>query len=257
MRLILPIILLCTQFSPILLAEELDLPKAAISIATAFGQPIPEVSPRDIGDDHIVEVGLGQQVVIGSEQSKGTLLWIIDPPTVAVTSFPDGSTQILTTPTEPATISVLQIAATSNDEDFKKSIRFARVRYLIRVGGWKPGPTPNPQPSPNPTPIAQRSVRVSLLSDASKAAKEETIIRNSTQFWNSLKLRGNDWIFFDTLDQTERSKRLISAAATAKIIPPVLIFEDVSTAEIKVLSVIPLPKDFDTIEAELKKVGGK
>lgn len=257
MKTILPVVLLFTTAFSFAAEKDDTSPKAAISISTAFGQPIPETTVGPVIDDHIVEVNVGQQVVIGSEQSRGTLLWVIDPPTVAVTSFPDGSTQILTTPTEAATITVLQIAATSNPEAFDKPIRFARSRLVIHVGGGKPGPTPNPPPGPPPTPPTSRSIRISLLSDASKAAPDEIIIRNSTQFWNGLKQRGNDWIFYDTLDPVPKAKRLLDATAAAKVTPPALIFDDISTPEPKLLGIVPLPKNFDAIEAEVKKVGGK
>lgn len=224
-----------------------DLPVASIS-ATSQGQTLPEDS------DGMIAVGYGQLIKLSAEkavhaEAPSSLIWIVEPASIQVERFPDGQALVLTSTLTPSTITVTQLVTKSD------SIAWQRLRIVCGKGA-QPPPIPD-----NPPPSTQRPVRISLISDAMKAGSDEVIIRNATQFWNNIKLQGNDWIFYESTTPEGKGKALIDAAETfladnkMKEVPfPILVYEEISSE--KILSVIKLPASYEAIEAELKKVGG-
>lgn len=231
--------------------DVISTPVASIT-ATSQGQPILEQS--DGSNNRSITIALGQQIRLSSDKAVhanklSSLLWNVEPKSTQTEVFPDGSALILTGPTVASTITVQQIV-TLND-----AITWQKLTIICGRGA-QPPPTPidgEPDPIPTPpAPVGNKRFFISLVSEAKLAKVDEANIRNSIAYWNNLKHRGHDWIFYDSITGEAKGIAAKAAMTLKGIQPPALVIDH----DGKTISVIALPKSTAEIDSHIKSLGG-
>lgn len=126
-------------------------------------------------------------------------------------------------------------------------------RHKITVMGQAPNPPPGPGPIPGPTPVPTGNVVISIVEDVQNRKPDTAILLNAMTSWNSLKDAGNDWRLYDVATSEPKGKQAIEDAKSSEL--PAMIIRDKETD--KILRVIPLPKDFDSLKRILSELGVK
>jgi hypothetical protein len=128
-------------------------------------------------------------------------------------------------------------------------------RHKITVMGLSPIPPPDPDPIPNPDPdpVPTGNVVIAIVEDAQNRKPDTAILLNAMASWNSLKDAGNDWRLYDVATSEPKGKQAVEDAKSAEL--PAMIIRDKETD--KILRVIPLPKDFDSLKRILSELGVK
>lgn len=124
-------------------------------------------------------------------------------------------------------------------------------RHKIVVMGE--GPKPPPEPEPEPMPVPTGNVVIAIVEDAQNRKPDTAILLNAMASWNSLKDAGNDWRLYDVATSEPKGKQAIEDAKSSEL--PAMIIRDKETD--KILRVIPLPKDFDSLKRILSELGVK
>jgi hypothetical protein len=128
-------------------------------------------------------------------------------------------------------------------------------RHKITVMGLSPIPPPDPDPipDPDPVPVPTGNVVIAIVEDAQNRKPDTAILLNAMASWNSLKDAGNDWRLYDVATSESKGKQAVEDAKSAEL--PAMIIRDKETD--KILRVIPLPKDFDSLKRILSELGVK
>jgi hypothetical protein len=128
-------------------------------------------------------------------------------------------------------------------------------RHKITVMGLSPipPPDPGPTPEPDPVPVPTGNVVIAIVEDAQNRKPDTAILLNAMTSWNSLKDAGNDWRLYDVATSEPKGKQAVEDAKSAEL--PAMIIRDKETD--KILRVIPLPKDFDSLKRILSELGVK
>ena len=126
-------------------------------------------------------------------------------------------------------------------------------RHKITVMGQAPNPPPGPGPDPPPIPVPTGNVIISIVEDVQNRKPDTAILLNAMTSWNSLKDAGNDWRLYDISTTEPKGKQAIEDAKSSEL--PAMIIRDKETD--KILRVIPLPKDFDSLKRILSELGVK
>jgi len=126
-------------------------------------------------------------------------------------------------------------------------------RHKIVVMGQAPNPPPDPPPGPGPMPVPTGNVSISIVEDVQNRKPDTAILLNAMASWNSLKDAGNDWRLYDIATTEPKGKQAIEDAKSSEL--PAMIIRDRETD--KILRVIPLPKDFDSLKRILSELGVK
>jgi hypothetical protein len=128
-------------------------------------------------------------------------------------------------------------------------------RHKITVMGLSPipPPGPGPNPEPDPVPVPTGNVVIAIVEDAQNRKPDTAILLNAMTSWNSLKDAGNDWRLYDVATSESKGKQAVEDAKSAEL--PAMIIRDKETD--KILRVIPLPKDFDSLKRILSELGVK
>jgi hypothetical protein len=128
-------------------------------------------------------------------------------------------------------------------------------RHKITVMGLSPipPPDPGPTPEPDPVPVPTGNVVIAIVEDAQNRKPDTAILLNAMTSWNSLKDAGNDWRLYDVATSESKGKQAVEDAKSAEL--PAMIIRDKETD--KILRVIPLPKDFDSLKRILSELGVK
>jgi outer membrane biosynthesis protein TonB len=116
-----------------------------------------------------------------------------------------------------------------------------------------PDPDPEPEPEPEPMPVPTGNVVISIVEDAQNRKPDTAILLNAMAGWNALKDAGNDWRLYDVATSEPKGKQAVEDAKSAEL--PAMIIRDKETD--KILRVIPLPKDFDSLKRILSELGVK
>jgi hypothetical protein len=96
-------------------------------------------------------------------------------------------------------------------------------------------------------------VVIAIVEDAQNRKPDTAILLNAMASWNSLKDAGNDWRLYDVATSETKGKQAVEDAKSAEL--PAMIIRDKETD--KILRVIPLPKDFDSLKRILSELGVK
>jgi len=128
-------------------------------------------------------------------------------------------------------------------------------RHKIVVMGQAPNPPPGPGPTPDPdpVPVPTGNVVIAIVEDAQNRKPDTAILLNAMASWNSLKDAGNDWRLYDVATSEPKGKQAVEDAKSVEL--PAMIIRDKETD--KILRVIPLPKDFDSLKRILSELGVK
>jgi len=128
-----------------------------------------------------------------------------------------------------------------------------RHKIVVMGQGPIPPPEPGPTPDPDPIPVPTGNVVIAIVEDAQNRKPDTAILLNAMASWNSLKDAGNDWRLYDVATSETRGKQAVEDAKSAEL--PAMIIRDKETD--KILRVIPLPKDFDSLKRILSELGVK
>ena len=128
-----------------------------------------------------------------------------------------------------------------------------RHKIVVMGQGPKPPPGPGPNPEPEPMPVPTGNVVIAIVEDAQNRKPDTAILLNAMASWNSLKDAGNDWRLYDVATSEPKGKQAIEDAKSSEL--PAMIIRDKETD--KILRVIPLPKDFDSLKRILSELGVK
>ena len=115
------------------------------------------------------------------------------------------------------------------------------------------GPKPPPEPDPEPMPVPTGNVVIAIVEDAQNRKPDTAILLNAMASWNSLKDAGNDWRLYDVATTEPKGIQAVEDAKSSEL--PAMIIRDKETD--KILRVIPLPKDFDSLKRILSELGVK
>jgi len=128
-------------------------------------------------------------------------------------------------------------------------------RHKITLMGLSPipPPGPGPNPEPDPAPVPTGNVVIAIVEDAQNRKPDTAILLNAMASWNSLKDAGNDWRLYDVATSESKGKQAVEDAKSSEL--PAMIIRDKETD--KILRVIPLPKDFDSLKRILSELGVK
>lgn len=128
-------------------------------------------------------------------------------------------------------------------------------RHKLTVMGQSPQPPPKPEPgpTPDPIPVPAGNVVIAIVEDAQNRKPDTAILLNAMASWNSLKDAGNDWRLYDVATTEPKGKQAIEDAKSSEL--PAMIIRDKETD--KILRVIPLPKDFESLKRILSELGVK
>jgi hypothetical protein len=128
-----------------------------------------------------------------------------------------------------------------------------RHKIVVMGQGPIPPPDPEPEPDPDPMPVPTGNVVISIVEDVQNRKPDTAILLNAMASWNSLKDAGNDWRLYDVATSEPKGKQAVEDAKSAEL--PAMIIRDKETD--KILRVIPLPKDFDSLKRILSELGVK
>jgi hypothetical protein len=128
-----------------------------------------------------------------------------------------------------------------------------RHKIVVMGQGPIPPPDPDPDPDPEPMPVPTGNVVISIVEDAQNRKPDTAILLNAMAGWNTLKDAGNDWRLYDVATSEPKGKQAVEDAKSAEL--PAMIIRDKETD--KILRVIPLPKDFDSLKRILSELGVK
>jgi hypothetical protein len=128
-----------------------------------------------------------------------------------------------------------------------------RHKIVVMGQGPIPPPDPDPIPDPDPVPVPTGNVVIAIVEDAQNRKPDTAILLNAMASWNSLKDAGNDWRLYDVATSESKGKQAVEDAKSSEL--PAMIIRDKETD--KILRVIPLPKDFDSLKRILSELGVK
>lgn len=128
-----------------------------------------------------------------------------------------------------------------------------RHKIVVMGEGPKPPPEPEPEPEPEPMPVPTGNVVIAIVEDAQNRKPDTAILLNAMASWNSLKDAGNDWRLYDVATTEPKGIQAVEDAKSSEL--PAMVIRDKETD--KILRVLPLPKDFDSLKRILSELGVK
>ena len=225
------------------------LPQATIVINDSMGKQV-------IGNP-VFFVDPGRPFVVHSKGSvhadqPGSISWVVDkssPQDVDAMPYPDGTGYFCVLRNKATATFSLAVASSGQ-------VSQAMVRVTCNNGPQPPPDVtpvdPKPvDPKPDPAP-AVSNVRVMLIYDPMFDSPQQAIIRNAFNWWEELKVKGNDYRFYTTGTADVKGKGALAYATSKQVSPPCLVA--VSMADGTPVDVIPSPSSVEEIDSWLKKI---
>lgn len=225
------------------------LPQATIVINDSMGKQV-------IGNP-VFFVDPGRPFVVHSKGSvhadqPGSISWVVDkssPQDVDAMPYPDGTGYFCVLRNRATATFSLAVASSGQ-------VSQAMVRVTCNNGPQPPPDVtpvdPKPvDPKPDPTP-AVSNVRVMLIYDPMFDSPQQAIIRNAFNWWEELKVKGNDYRFYTTGTADVKGKGALAYATSKQVSPPCLVA--VSMTDGTPVDAIPSPSSVEEIDSWLKKI---
>ena len=225
------------------------LPQAVVVVSDSMGKQI-------IGTP-VAFVDPNKPFVVHSKGSihaemPGSISWVIDkssPQDVDAIPYPDGSGYFCVLRNKATATFSLAVASSGQ-------VSQAMVRVTCNNGPQPPPDVtpvdPKPvDPKPDPTP-AVSNVRVMLIYDPMFDSPQQAIIRSAFNWWEELKVKGNDYRFYTTGTADVKGKGALAYATSKQVSPPCLVA--VSMTDGTPVDAIPSPSSVEEIDSWLKKI---
>lgn len=225
------------------------LPQAMIVINDSMGKQV-------IGNP-VFFVDPGRPFVVHSKGSvhadqPGSISWVVDkssPQDVDAMPYPDGTGYFCVLRNRATATFSLAVASSGQ-------VSQSMVRVTCNNGPQPPPDVtpvdPKPvDPKPDPTPTVS-NVRVMLIYDPMFDSPQQAIIRNAFNWWEELKVKGNDYRFYTTGTTDVKGKGALAYATSKQVSPPCLVA--VSMTDGTPVDAIPSPSSVEEIDSWLKKI---